>query len=129
MLGRAVGAVGGGDELLEITEEPVDQVSCPESLENVPDAYAVYVVGNSMEPRYFPGELLYIHPHKPHPKNSFVLVQIKNEVGQSPLGYVKQFISLTPTRLILRQLNPEKEIEFERSDVIAIHRVVGSSDL
>ena len=128
VVGRAVGANIGADEVLEITEEPVDQVSCPESLENVPGAYAVRVVGSSMEPRYFAGELLYVHPWRPPSRGSWVLVQVKNPAGHHLLGYVKQFISMTPTRLILRQLNPDMEIEFERSDVEVIHRIVGSAE-
>ncbi len=43
----------------------IDMVDRPANLRGVPGAYAVYVVGASMEPRYHPGELVHIHPGKP----------------------------------------------------------------
>ena len=43
----------------------IDIVPPPASLAGVPNAYAVYVVGASMEPRYYQGELVMIHPGKP----------------------------------------------------------------
>ena len=43
----------------------IDMVDRPASLAGVPNAYAVYVVGASMEPRYYPGELVHVHPGKP----------------------------------------------------------------
>lgn len=127
MLGRGMG--GNDCEFIELDENPIEEVGCPEQLETVEGAYAVYVVGDSMSPKYDPGCLLYIHPNRPHPKGTYVLVHVKSDMGGPPCGYIKQFVSLTPTRLILRQLNPEKEIEFERSQVVAIHRIVGCMEM
>jgi phage repressor protein C with HTH and peptisase S24 domain len=117
-------AIGGLDGRFLFNGEAIEYVMCPPALENVPGAYAVYVIGDSMENRYFSGEIVFVHPNKPFRKGHFVVVQIINKEDETPLGYVKQFIAQTPTRLILRQLNPDTEIEFPLSDVVSVHRIV-----
>lgn len=121
-------AVGGDDGRFEFNGEVVDQVFRPPVLDNVAHAYAVFVSGESMEPRYFAGETAYVHPGKPVRKGHFVVVQIRGEEGGAPLGYIKQFQAWTPTRLILRQFNPDKEIDFPKEDVISVHRIVFSGE-
>src|SRR5437899_2555864 len=48
-------AVGGKDGEFVLSGNQVSEVLAPPSLSHVRDAYAVYVVGGSMEPRYFAG--------------------------------------------------------------------------
>jgi phage repressor protein C with HTH and peptisase S24 domain len=119
-------AVGGKDGYFVMNEHIVDTIMAPPGLENVPGAYAVYVVGESMEPRYEPGEVVYVHPNKPCRKGDYVVAQIKGEDNEHPLGFIKRYVAYTPTVLILAQLNPPTEIEFPRGDVVSIHRIVGS---
>lgn len=106
----------------------IDTVPCPPALETVPDAYGVYVVGDSMEPRYYAGELVFVHPNKGYKRNDFVVVQVDVEGEQAPHGFIKQFVSLSPTTLTLCQYNPKKEIEFPRKKVLSIHRIVGTME-
>jgi phage repressor protein C with HTH and peptisase S24 domain len=111
-----------------MTPDAVDMVPCPAVLQDVPDAYAVFVVGDSMDPRYRAGEIVYVHPGKPWRRGDFVVVQLN--VGDKPevYGYIKEFVSLTPSTLILRQLNPVEEIEFPRSQVRSIHKIIMSGE-
>lgn len=121
-------AIGGLDGRFEFNGQIVDQVFRPPVLNNVANAYAVFVSGDSMEPRYFAGETVYVHPGKPVRKGHFVVVQVRGEDGEPPHGYVKQFVAWTPTRLILKQFNPNQEIDFDRDDVISVHRIVFSGE-
>ncbi|MFC4172667.1 XRE family transcriptional regulator [Microvirga sp. GCM10011540] len=121
-------AIGGTDGRFEFNGQIVDQVFRPPVLANVANAYAVFVSGDSMEPRYFAGETVYVHPGKPVRKGHFVVVQIRGDEGQPPHGYVKQFVAWTPSRLVLRQYNPDEEMEFDRNDVISVHRIVFSGE-
>lgn len=123
VLGRAGASESGW---LIMTSQTVDTVPCPPDLEDVPDAYAVFIVGDSMEPRFSAGEVVYVHPHRPYRRGHYVLVQIES-ANSHPHGFVKQFVTLTPTTLCVRQLNPDEEIEFPRKHVVSIHRIVGSS--
>src|SRR5215471_12365645 len=52
-------AVGGKDGEFILNGNRIVDVLAPPSLQGVPDAYAVYVVGDSMEPRYFAGEAVF----------------------------------------------------------------------
>jgi phage repressor protein C with HTH and peptisase S24 domain len=121
-------AAGGAFGEFVMNGQVVDTVDCPPALDAVPDAYAVYVVGDSMENRYFAGELVYVHPNKPYKRGDFVVVQINVDGEEAPHGFIKQFVSLSPTTLTLCQFNPKKEIEFPRKKVVSIHRIVGAME-
>jgi len=49
-------AMGGKNGAFVLNGNKIADVLAPPSLDGVPDAYAVLVVGDSMEPRYFAGE-------------------------------------------------------------------------
>ncbi len=107
----------------------IDMVDRPASLAGVPNAYAVYVVGGSMEPRYFQGELVMIHPGKPVTNGAFVLVQKKpRHDGDTPLAVVKRLVKRTATKTVLEQFNPVKTFDIRNDDIVSIHRVVGSGE-
>jgi transcriptional regulator with XRE-family HTH domain len=60
-----VGAPIPGDQERTIVDgQPYGSVFAPPQLENVPGAQALYVRGRSMEPRYYPGELIYVDPRR-----------------------------------------------------------------
>ena len=70
--------------------EVIEMTSRPPNLAGAAQAYAVYVTGSSMEPRYFPGELVHVHPGKPVSIGDFVLVQVRPEEGGSkPRAVIK----------------------------------------
>lgn len=119
---------GGEEGIFLFNGEAVDWIVAPHALENVPGAYGVFVSGSSMEPRYYPGETLLVHPHKPVSRGDFVVVQMRGHDETIPHGFVKQFVTWTPTRLILRQYNPAKEIEIERGEVVSVHKIVGTQN-
>jgi SOS-response transcriptional repressor LexA len=124
---KVVGRAAAGDGGCIVLAETVDLVSCPPQLTEVPDAYAVYVVGESMEPRYRAGEIVYVHPGRPCRRGDYVIVQVYGPIPDSIYGYIKEFVSFNDA-LILKQLNPPEELRFERSSVIAVHRIVMSGD-
>lgn len=122
-------AEGGADGQLQWNGEVVDYIDRPPQLAQAPNGYATYVFGTSMEPRYHPGEIVYMHPGRPLTAGCYVLVQIQpKQPGDPPGAYVKRYVRRTPTKLVVEQLNPSKEIEFPLKDVLAIHRIVGSGE-
>ncbi|HLK82006.1 MAG TPA: S24 family peptidase [Xanthobacteraceae bacterium] len=121
-------AVGGKDGEFILSGNQVSEVLAPPNLSHVPDAYAVYVVGDSMEPRYFAGETVFVNPRLPIGRGSFVVAQISKGQEGEPRAYVKRFVSQDAKRLRLEQYNPKKVLEFPISTVTAIHRIVMSGE-
>lgn len=120
---------GGSEGWFPWNGEIVDYISRPPHLAGATDAYAVYVAGSSMEPRYYAGELVYIHPGKPVTTGSFVLVQIRPEAeGDAPRAFMKRLVRRTANKVTLEQFNPPKNFDIKTSDVLSMHRIVGSAE-
>lgn len=116
--------MGGSDGVLVFSDQNLGDVYAPPSLADVPDAYAVYVVGDSMLERYQHGEVVFVHPYMPVRKNDDCVIQISSDEGAPPLGYIKRFMSLDEKHLKVAQLNPRKLLTFPRSRVLAVHRIM-----
>lgn len=123
-----LGLSKGGDEgKFVFNGETLGMVPRPPILAGVPKAYATYVAGDSMYPRYKAGEQVWVHPTRPPARGDDVVIQVHPEIeGEPPEGYIKEFVAWTPTRLVLKQFNPAKEIEIDRQLVISVHLIVGS---
>ncbi len=121
-------ALGGKDGEFVLNGNQVSEVSAPPSLWHIPDAYAVYVVGESMEPRYFAGETVFVNPRLPISRGAFVVAQISKGDADEPYAYVKRYVSQDTRRMRLEQYNPKKTLEFPLSTVSAIHRIVMSGE-
>jgi phage repressor protein C with HTH and peptisase S24 domain len=107
----------------------IDLIDRPAGLAGVPNAYAVYVVGASMEPRYHPGEVVHIHPGRPIDIGAYVLVQRKpKHPGDAPLAVIKRLARRSGAKVTLEQFNPPKLFEIKAGDIVSIHRVVGSGE-
>lgn len=117
--------IGGDDGRFVFNGTVIDYVACPPSLEGVPGAYAVYIAGESMYPRYKSGETAWVHPHKPARRGDDVIVQIHpGEEGMPPEGYVKELVGWTGSKLTLQQFNPPTQLVFDRNEVVSIHPIV-----
>ncbi|ACL58731.1 putative phage repressor [Methylobacterium nodulans ORS 2060] len=120
-------AKGGSDGRLIFNGQVIESVPRPAALENVEGAYAVYVSGDSMHPRFKAGEQVWVHPHRPPKRGDDVVVQLYAEdEGDPPEGYIKEFVAWTPSMLILYQHNPAGEFEIDRALVKSVHTVIGS---
>ncbi len=119
-----MGAVKGGEEGFYFNEgEAKEYIVRPPALTGVSNAFALYVHGESMEPRYYAGEMLYVNPNRPVTKGCFVAVEMSS--GQ---GLIKQFVRRSDELLVLAQFNPPKEIRLPIGDVKNIYRITGSGE-
>ncbi len=96
-------------------------VDRPSSLKGVINAFALYTVGETMEPRFFAGELLFLNPNRPLTRHCFVAAELAD--GR---GLVRQFIRRNESEVVLRQLNPDKQIHLKLGDLKRLCRVVGA---
>jgi phage repressor protein C with HTH and peptisase S24 domain len=114
-------ARGGGDQEMFLEDGPIGHTPRPASLVGVRLAYAIYMVGDSMEPRYEPGWLLHVNPFKPPTRGRDVVVYKQNNAV-----LIKQFVSWEGDTLVLRQLNPQETLRIPRDQVRECHLVVGA---
>jgi phage repressor protein C with HTH and peptisase S24 domain/DNA-binding XRE family transcriptional regulator len=117
-------AVGGIDGEFVMNGDRLEDVFAPPSLSSVAGAYAVYVAGESMEPRYFDGEIVFVNPVKRVRRGDFVVAQIQAEEHGARLAYVKRFVRWNAQVLVLAQYNPEKELHFAAEHVVSVHLAV-----
>ena len=120
----------GEDGRFEMNGQVVDYQPRPERLRGIADAYAIFASGSSMEPRYLPGEVLFVHPGKPVTPLCFVVVQLRpKDDGDVIQGFVKQYIRRDNDKLVLREFSPvERDIVIPMSDVLSVHRIVQSGE-
>jgi phage repressor protein C with HTH and peptisase S24 domain len=121
LYGAAQGGIGF--DITDVTD-PIDAVDIPPWLASVVDAYAVYVSGTSMQPRFSPRDIVYVHPGRPYRQGDYVVVQLKAN-GQTH-AIVKQFIEITDTHIVLQQHDPDQEMRYKRAEVSAIHVIIGT---
>lgn len=128
VLGAARGGLGG--TVFVDNGNPIEYVDRPSDLYGNREAYGVYVVGESMWPRYIQGEIVFANPHRPVSKDDYVVVAFWNEDRSEREYTIKQFVRQDQRRLKLRQLNdqpPEFDLPMER--VIHVHRIVWKKEI
>lgn len=126
LYGQAVGGING--EFLLNEGNRLTDILAPPALASVSGAYAVTVSGESMEPRYFDGEVVYVHPKRRPVRGDFVVVQIHNPNDGPPLAFVKRLVRYSEAGLVLEQYNPAQELRFEHRAVVSVHVVVLGGD-
>lgn len=128
--GTAAGGNGDGAFVLS-TGEVVDRVRRPASLAENKLAYGLYVEGDSMEPQIYAGDLLIVDPtKKARPRDKVVLVITHPDGDETrSMAYVKELVRNAPDKVIVRQFNPPKNLEFAQENVASMHRVLTTAEL
>lgn len=122
-------AVGGfwGDSCdgIELTELRMDAIvghlPRPASLAADPGAYALTIVDDSMWPRFRPGRHIAVSPKASIGPGDDVLGVLVN--GSAAL--IKELTVRSPDHLEFRQFNPAKNFRVDRSEISAMHKIVG----
>ena len=97
----------GDDERIIIDNASHGEMLSPPQLEDVKGAKAIFVRGRSMEPRYFAGEVVYVHPKRPNP-GEFVFITLIEPGYQTNVGYIRQYFGEDLVSLRVGTLNPKK---------------------
>jgi len=116
-----IGKAAGGDGALVIDAAPIDWTFRPADLRGVQDAFAVYVTGDSMVPKYLDGDLLYVHPGRPIRKGRHILLETSDHHG-----LVKRFEGWEEDHIVLTQYNPALTFRIQRSKILRTMLIIGS---
>ncbi|MDP9195192.1 MAG: hypothetical protein M3O22_00210 [Pseudomonadota bacterium] len=118
-------AMGGSEGDFRFNGEIIEYIGRPPGLATVKDAFAVYVVGDSMIPAYRPGDIIYVTPGRAPIQGDDVIIELKGSVGGELGGcFLKQFVRKTDGRVSCKQHNPSKDVHFELGQIKAVHRVM-----
>ena len=114
----------GGGGIIIITSEPIDFIRRPEPLLSVRDGYACYVIGDGMSPAYEHGDLLLVHPGRPaRPGDDCAFIRSQDDGTQEAL--IKRLLRSTTEKWRVRQFNPAKDFDLDRSQWQKIQLIVG----
>ena len=129
LIGSAFG--GEWEAGVELTElrfsEVLDHIARPPFLQMDAESYALEIVGDSIAPRFEPGERAFVSPLSPVRIGDDVVVQLKS-TGDPPTtgtasALIKRLTKRSPDFVELRQFNPELTFQVPMERVSAIHRV------
>lgn len=127
VVGTVVGGSGGA---FELNGSVVDYVRRPPGIERTRGVYALYVSGESMSPRYEPGDLVFLNPARPPRAGDYVVLEMFAEEPDQPgQAYIKRLRSVTPTAYIAEQFNPPAQIEYPIARVRQIIRIIPTAEL
>jgi phage repressor protein C with HTH and peptisase S24 domain len=120
VLGVAAASVAGAF----VVDGEIDRVRRPPGLTHAKNVYALYVRGDSMSPRYRPGELIFVSPDRPAGAGDDVVVQTRNHPGAPLESWLKEYVRSDGSTVHTRQLNPPGAVDFRADQVVAVHRVL-----
>ncbi len=123
------GVTVGGDDSYFYFGDVIDQVRRPPGIKNAKNVAALNVAGESMIPRYFPGELIYVQQREPAPGDHVVVEMYAETEDEAPKSFLKVLRRRTGRRLHCEQYNPAIDIEFDAGEVKTVWRVLTLRDL
>lgn len=124
--GTAAGSLAGS---MAMSGDAIGYAKRPSGLADVADAYALYVVNNSMADRYRPGDLVFVHPYRPYRRGDIVIVQTQNHDGADVLSYIKEYVGEDPGFITVLQYNKRATVKFAKAAVKSVHRVMTVNEL
>jgi phage repressor protein C with HTH and peptisase S24 domain len=124
-------AVGGNGGDFRFNGDVVDRIRRPPGIvtrgQNV---FAIYAQGESMVPWRRPGDPVYLDKVKPPRPGEHVVVELHGRDGEPGDAYLKLLVAMTPTKVRLKQYNPERDdIFIAQARVKHIYRVIDWPEL
>lgn len=112
-----------------MTTEVIETIPCPPGLAGVEGAYALRVSGESMVPRYFPKEILYLNPQQKIVAGDHVVIQVRHYENSGTETWVKRYDGAAKDEILVSQYNPPARMNFRRQYVQHMHRVLPVNEL
>lgn len=117
LLGYA--AAGGGDRIAWSFERPLDWVEAPPMRDSATEVIAIRVAGDSMEPRLFSGETIYVGLNIAPARGGDAVIEFRD--GSA---VVKSYQGSRQGHVFAHQYNPDDELKYDATKVRALHAVL-----
>jgi transcriptional regulator with XRE-family HTH domain len=118
---------GRGDPLTDRLinmDTTASYIARPPSLAGVNNAYAAYMIGDSMEPRYFAGDLLYVDPSRPLTKGCFILITLHDDTA-----LVRRLLRRNEdATFLVQQIGRAREDRLPLASIRTAHRIIGAME-
>jgi hypothetical protein len=112
-------AAAGGEDHVSFAEDRIlEWRELPPFWSGGDDLIYVRIIGDSMEPRYFSGEIVPVRLNVPPAKGRDCLVQFYDNTV-----LIKTYAGMAQTTVLLRQYNPATELKIDGSKVRQLHAV------
>jgi phage repressor protein C with HTH and peptisase S24 domain len=115
-----MGTVACGEDgqfAVNLTDGPIEYVDLPAKLVGVPGVIALFVAGDSMAGIWAPGDIVYVAKKRPVTPGAYAVVLVEDGPGHPPAAYLKEYVRGSNDTVVLRQYNPNMEMEIERQRV------------
>lgn len=121
--------VGGDGTDFYMNGDIIDYARRPPGAEHMTNIFALHVLGESMSPRYDPGDMVYCGG-RPPVKGDYVVIEMLPASGErAGKCFIKRLLVRREGKLICEQFNPPKSLEFDANNVKAVHRIIPLKEL
>ncbi|GAW42445.1 Peptidase S24-like protein [Brevundimonas sp. SH203] len=111
-------AAGQGERIAYADSHIIDYLDPPPFWRGGDDLAYVRLVGESMEPRYFSGEIVAVRLNLPPAKGSDCLIEFTDGTAK-----IKTYQGQRDGRVFASQYNPDQSLSYEAATVAALHSV------
>ena len=112
------------------SDHTVRMIARPAALAGSQDVYAIYFHGESMLPRFEPGDVGFVDPRRPAGPGDYILVQLNSGNDDDVVSVlVKRLVRATARELVLEQFNPPATFTVPRARVARFHRILRAAEL
>lgn len=111
-------AASDGDRIAYTDSQVIDWLEPPPFWKGGEDLIYVRLIGDSMEPRYFSGEIVPVRLNLPPAKGNDCLIEFSDDTA-----LVKTYQGMRDGRLFAEQYNERRLLDFDATSVRAVHTV------
>lgn len=126
--GTALGGTATGVEFIMNGDSGI-RVRRPAKLEGREDVFALYVRGDSMDPKYPEGDFIVCEKKRPAQIGDYVVVELLPTADGTQIALLKKLVGRSGGKLKLQQYNPPKTLEIDMATVSQVCRVMTTHDL
>ena len=114
----------GKDGTINMSTEAAEYVDRPAKLIRMPKGHGIRVIaGLGMEPKYEPGEVIFVNPLMSGIPNKDVVLRKEDQGGEV---MIRRLISETPTEWMVQQFKPDRTYALPKAEWPICHRIVGT---
>lgn len=122
-------AAGSRDGALYVEPQVIDWAPCPPGVFTVRDVYALWVMNDSMKPRFRHGDIVFVEPHRAVRPGDDVVIQIRQRDSNTVETWIKEFVGYRGDDIVAWQHNPAQELTFKRGEVAEMQRIIPINEL